>query len=226
MKKMLKVFANMNILMGVILLVTPIGFLTYYAVFPGSKVEALYDASKENEIIVQPIFTDENKPKKSNYDFKDPFGGRLNSETLIKPLEFTVPANDVADIGTRIRIPSLKIDTSVYESWNIENALVKGVWRDPKHGTPDRFGEPVVIAAHRWGENWFSWEYRKQHLFADFDQLQTGKEVIIIWNNVEYKYMIDHIEQNTYVSRSADLILYTCVDYNSSERIIVYANRI
>lgn len=225
MKNMLKVFANINILLGALLLITPIGFLLYYVIFPGSKVEAQYDPEKENNIIVKPIFNENNKPKRSNYNFKDPFGSGSSSESLIKPLEFTVPADSVADIGTRIRIPVLGLDTIVYETQSPSKGLSAGVWRDPYYGVPDKVTSgPMVLAAHRWGEDWFSWEYRFRNLFTKFDQLKGGEEVIITWNGREYRYIVRYAQQGTTVTDTADLIMYTCVYYNSPERIFVYAD--
>ena len=220
MNKSLKVIANVNLFIGIVMLATPILFLVYYIFFSTPQiVQAKYDANKENEIIAKPIYNNESKK------FKDPFGKLLIEDTYEKYLDFTVPENSVIDIGTRIRIPMIGLDTTVFETKSPTLGLGSGVWRDPLYGVPDRKKTgPVILAAHRWGEDWFSWQYRYQNLFTKFDQLKLNEEVILTWNGTEYRYRIESIEENTAVTKSADLILYTCVYYNSPERIFVYAN--
>jgi LPXTG-site transpeptidase (sortase) family protein len=216
MNKQIKFFANLNIILGVVLLITPVFALVYHIFLAKpEEVNAQYNPEIENEIISQPIY-----PK---VDFKDPFldkdlGG-------IEPLDFVVPNYEAADIGTRIKIESIGLDTTVYESQDPSLGLGAGVWRDPLYGYPDRDnGRPVVFAGHRWGEDRFSWEYRFQNLFTKFDQLKGGEEIIVTWNNREYKYKIRKVEENTLVTDTADLILYTCIYYFSPERIFVYAD--
>lgn len=217
MQNKLKTIANINIALGVTLLVLPIIVLLYYILFATpNKVDAQYDPNKESDIITQPIFDNPTS-------FKDPF---LNEDLgEIKPLDFYIPNYEATDIGTRINIESIGLNTTVYESKVPTFGLTAGVWRDPLYGVPDRKNSgPIIIAAHRWGEDWFSWDYRYQNLFTKFDQLEVGDEVVITWNNREYKYAIRAVEEGTNVTQSADLIMYTCIYYNSPERIFVYAD--
>lgn len=217
MNKQIKTFANINIVLGVVLLILPIAILLYYILFSPQKVEATYDPTKESDIITQPIF-DQNVES-----FKDPFLNDNLSE--VKPLDFYIPNYEATDIGTRISIPSVGLNTTVYESKVPSLGLAAGVWRDPLYGVPDRANTgPIILAAHRWGEDWFSWEYRYKNLFTKFDQLKAGDEVKIIWNNREYKYIIRSTEEGTQVTQNADLIMYTCIYYNSPLRIFVYAD--
>lgn len=218
MSNKIKTIANINITVGVIMLVLPIFILLYYIfISTPQKVGALYSPDKENEIIAKPIFTDRST-------IKDPFATGSNE---VQPLEFNIPNYEAIDIGTRIRIPTIGLDTTVYESKSPTYGLGAGVWRDPLYGAPDRPSNgPTVLAAHRWGEDRFSWEYRYANLFTKFDQLKEGERITITWNNTEYDYVIRHIEQNTQVTGNADLIMYTCVYYNSPERIFVYADRV
>ncbi len=208
---------------GVFLMILPIGILAYTLIFPeGALVNAEeFNTDKENKILLEPIFT-----AKEAVKFKDPFLAIKNEDLNEPPLQFEVPIDNVVTTGATIRIPSIGVSTTIYESQNAERALEYGVWRDPLHGTPDRFGQPIVMAAHRWGSESLSWEWRYQNLFNKFDQLKVGETVEITWNNKSYTFKIRQIDQNFVVTQYSDLILYTCVYYGSPERYIVYADRI
>lgn len=225
MKSIVKAFANINILIGAILMVLPIGMVIFLNL--PKETAAAYDSAKEDTLLTQPVITEASTitsgPK---YTFKDPFV-ELTPAVPIKekPLEFTVGAG-VSTTGATVQISTLPLNTTIYESNNIEAALAQGVWRDPKYGTPDNNDLPVILAAHRWGENSFSWDYRNKNLFTEFDQLKGGEIVTITWNGKVYQYQITSIETQDHVTKLADLILYTCVDYYSSQRIIVYATRL
>lgn len=217
MNKRIKIFANLNIAIGMVLIMAPILVLLYYIFIGSAQNVSAFDPDKENDIIVQPIFDD-----KAKLSFKDPFGD-LDGE--VEPLKFVVPNYEATDIGTRIRIDSIGLKTTVYESKNPTFGLNAGVWRDPLYGVPDRKNTgPIILAAHRWGEDTYSWEYRYENLFTKFDQLKVGDEVKLTWNQKEYKYVIRKVEEGTSVNDSGDLIMYTCIYYNSPERIFVYAD--
>lgn len=206
---------------GVSLMLLPIGLLGFEFIFPEGIAEAKdFNVKKENDILLEPIFT------KNAVKFKDPFLQIDNKELNEPPFQFNVPANSVTNIGATLRIPSIGVNTIINESLNAELALESGVWRDPKQGTPDRYDQPIVLGAHRWGAESLSWEYRTQHLFYKFDQIQPGQMVEITWNNKTYRFKIRKMEQNFVVNDTADLIMYTCVYYGSPERYIVYADRV
>lgn len=204
-------------------MILPIGILGYSVIVPEkSAVQAEeFNSEKENDILLKPIFTEKTATK-----FKDPFLNINNEELNELPLQFEVPVDSVVTTGATIRIPSIGVSTTIYESQDAEKALEYGVWRDPTMSTPDRYGKPIVMAAHRWGSESLSWEWRYQNLFNKFDQLQPGSTVEITWNNKIYTFKIRSIDQNFVVEEYADLILYTCVYYGSPERYIVYADRI
>jgi sortase (surface protein transpeptidase) len=208
-------------IIGVFLMLLPIGLLTYEFIFPEGVAQADdFNVGKENEILLKPIFD------KATSKFKDPFLSIDNKNLNEKPLQFTVPTETVSTTGAFVRIPSIGVDTNIYESYNTEEALEYGVWRDPKHGTPDTYDKPIVLGAHRWGHESLSWEHRTKHLFYKFDQLQVGATVEIIWNNKMYYFKVREVEQNYVVNDTADLIMYTCIYYGSPERYIVYADRV
>lgn len=206
-------------------MVLPIGFLIFLNLPKDSAAE--FDAKKEDTVLSTPIFDEKESTTAPKYTFKDPFVNTAKEEVVVKetPLAFTV-GDTVTTTGANIQIAGFPLYATIHESTNQEAALAQGVWRDPKYGTPDNNDIPIVLAAHRWGENTFSWDYRNRNLFTQFDQIKGGEIVSINWNNKVYKYQINKIETSDHVTKTDDLIMYTCIDYYSSERIIVYATRI
>jgi sortase (surface protein transpeptidase) len=225
MEKVLKLLANLNIFIGVLLVIIPVGFLLYFILGPKYAIVEAFQPDKENAILSSGILASELKTT-SAYTFKDPFTTQVVEEIAEPPLVFSVPETGVSTTGARIRIEGngLEVDTLIYESRDVLAALNQGVWRDPTMGTPDNNKQPIVLAAHRWGENNLSWDWRNKNLFTEFDQLKGGEIVTITWNNKDYRYRISSIENGTHVSKSSDLIMYTCVDFLSDQKIIVYAD--
>jgi sortase (surface protein transpeptidase) len=206
---------------GVILMLVPIGLLFFELLFPNGIAQADdFNVEKENAVLLEPIF------EKATQGFKDPFLEIKNEQLSEPPMEFNVPVDTVTHVNGAIRIPTLGVDTRLYESQNAELGLEYGIWRDPNHGTPDRYDKPIVLGGHRWGKEEFTWDFRTKNLFFKFDQLRGGEIVEIDWNNKTYLFKIRKVEQNFVVNDMADLIMYTCVYYGSPERYIVYADRI
>ncbi len=212
MKNLIKIVAQLNIFLGAILIISPMGFLGMYATgfFTPQQVFA-ENSERETEIITQsPVI-----------DFE------IEETTIIESYEvFDVPENTSTDFGNRLIIPSVGIDTVIWENGNGIDALERGVWRMPYHGAPDRNSEPVVLAAHRWGEDNLTWEHRKQHLFLNLPDMKVGDEITITWFGEEYKYRVSHAEVNTEITRLDDLILMTCDSYHSLDRVFIYAEKI
>lgn len=127
----------------------------------------------------------------------------------------------------RIKIDSIGIDTKIYEGADT-SVLEKGIWRMPAHGTPDDqvSDQPVVLAGHRWGEDNLTYEYRSKNLFLNIPSLNVGDIIEITWNGQTYKYSVTDVQRNNYVNKLSDLILITCVDYVSTVRYFVFAERV
>ena len=213
MRSFIKLLANLNIFLGGLLVVFPMIFLGIYAsgVFTPGQIFA-ENVERENEIIA----------KDSGIKFH-----QKQDLTVIKQFEvFQIPEKHSENYGNKLIIPSININTLIWENWNGVDALGKGTWRMPYHGAPDRNNEPIVLAAHRWGGDNLSWDYREKHLFLNLPDLKVGQEIKIIWFGKEYVYRVSHTEVNEEVSRSDDLILITCKDYNSLKRVFVYASRV
>jgi LPXTG-site transpeptidase (sortase) family protein len=208
MKILLKLTTTVYIVLGFLLLILPLTYVLLPKIYREQAVSLAYNPTLETQILQKSLFE--------------------RDASAVRPDEvqqMLIPENDAVTYGSTITIPSIGVDTSIYESLSGKLGLDKGVWRDPNHSIPEANGEkgPIVIAAHRWGPNDATWEYRNKHLFVGFDRLKTGDEVFIKWNGKEYKYRISFLETNNQASRLDDLIMYTCVDYTSDQRIFVYA---
>lgn len=132
-----------------------------------------------------------------------------------------------SDDNSYIRIPSIGVDTKLYTGED-PYTLEKGAWILPYHGLPSVVPSesPIVIAAHRWGANGTSYDYRAKNLFFNLPSLKEGDVVELVWGGDIFRYRINYKEENTYVSRLEDLILVTCKYYDSLERVFVYAEKI
>ncbi len=205
MKKVLKTVANFYTILGLILLISPIFYLSYSQYLQQNKVTASFHPEKETEIITQ-------KLDDSSLTFK----GNINASSALP----TAAKSD----KQYLRIPKIGVETQIYEG--NETVLEKGVWRMPEKGRPYDIDKPTVLAAHRWGLETLTNEYRSKHLFYKLPDLRPGDEINIIWDNIDYKYKIVTVEESENVSRLTDLILITCKYFDSPVRIFVYAQKI
>jgi sortase (surface protein transpeptidase) len=151
--------------------------------------------------------------------------GKKDEETPVKRFEYQPKYDSKLPIESRLKIPSIKIDTPIYEATieNHEEALRKGVWRAPDFGTPADRKWPTILAAHRYGYLAWSVPYRLKNSFYSLPKLKTGATVEIIWRQRKYVYEVYKEEKGDKITDySADLILYTCESLNSPERIFKY----
>jgi len=123
-------------------------------------------------------------------------------------------------------IEKIGVRGEIHEGDDWKNILKQGIWRVPNFGTPNRTGQPVILAAHRWGYLEWSAAFRKLNSFYSLPQLTTGDKIKITWEQREYEYTIYSTETGTAITDyKANLILYTCQLWNSPVRYFVYANR-
>ncbi len=142
-----------------------------------------------------------------------------------KNSNYQPPKNSQLSNENRISIPSIGVNTTINEATadDYEDALRKGVWRDPSFGTAYDRSLPLILAAHRFG--YLSWDNTYRHLnsFYNLPKLQAGDTVEITWRQRKYIYAIYGTSIGENVSDfSADLVLYTCNDLHSSLRVFVY----
>ena len=128
--------------------------------------------------------------------------------------------------GTYIKISSIGVDGQIFEGIyeNIEKTLKKGIWRVPDFDTPFNRKSPTILAAHRFGYLVWTNKFRRENSFFNLPKLKEGSTVEIIWKQRKYVYEIyDSSKGEEIEDYSADLILYTCENLNSSVRIFKYA---
>lgn len=210
MKKAIKLFANTNIVIGILLMALPVVYLIavntpqiWYRVNPNAV---------QDEIAALTA---------------DPFSETFGSIDLLPKVFAEAPEKDTSlPKENTVRISKIGVDTEIIEGTNEAEALEKGVWRMPSYGSPVNNDTPIILAAHRWGPTNITAEYRNKNMFINLPQLSTGDTVEIIWDQQVYTYQIKKVEYSTYVSELSDLILITCQYFDSPERIIVYADRI
>lgn len=205
--------------MGIILIIVPI-FYVFVGIFTNFNVDGSIASKGERAAIESQILSENpiNTVITSKYT--------LNVEEVLNPEVIDIPNTGAKSFGNRIIVERIGIDTKIFESKVSKDALDKGVWRMPNFGTPINNYQPTVLSAHRWGADKLSNEYRSKNLFYNLPNLKEGDIIKLIWNGEEYKYKINFMEENTYVSKLEDLILMTCKYYNTPERIIVYAELI
>ncbi len=126
-----------------------------------------------------------------------------------------------------IIIPTIGVNSPINEGQDYEKALEKGSWIVNDFGTPDNNAYSIIIASHRFGYISWSLQQRKEMSFFSLPKTKIGDKIEIIWGQRKYVYEIYEAETAREISDyDADLILYTCLLYNSPDRIFRYAKRI
>lgn len=139
------------------------------------------------------------------------------------PFDARLPATN------QLLIPAIGVNTSVQEATldNYEAALRKGVWRVSDFGAPNDNGEPIILAAHRFGYLAWTNSYRHKNSFYNLPKVNTGDLVEIDWNQRKYLYEVYAVSKGSAIlDYSADLILYTCETLTGENKIFVYARLI
>lgn len=206
MNKAFKHIGNISIIVGIILMALPFAYLLIYVPLVPNTVAFDGTPAQETKIITQ----------------------KLTNANIFADYVPNINVNlSAISAHNYLQIPAIGIDTEIYEGTNA-STLDKGVWRMPDHATPDDTisHQPIVLAAHRWGPDNATYEYRSKNLFLNLPNLNPGNEIKLNWNGKDYWFRITDKEESTYVSKYADLILLTCKYYYSDIRIIIYAQRI
>lgn len=123
-------------------------------------------------------------------------------------------------IDNSISISKLGINQK-YEILSINN-LVNGITMFSEYGSPNIKNSNVIIGAHSGsGINAY---------FKDLNKLEQGDNILIVYENIEYKYQVSRIyevnENDTSILKSdgvSKLTLLTCKDNNDKMRLIVEA---
>jgi len=161
-------------------------------------------------------------------DLGTPLGGAFTPPDQAQRQVQLPPQQESLPEGNRLIISRIGVNTDILESEVPEESLVKGVWRVPDFAKPGVSAEPMILAAHRFGYNWW-WkgEYWRYHSFNLLPNLEPGDLVEVISDKRKYLYEIYAGEEGTEITDyNADLILYTCKFLNSEIRHFRYARRI
>lgn len=163
-----------------------------------------------------------------------PLGGAFNqanqeSETEPTPTPKPLPPQDpTLPEGTWLIIPRIGVRTQPLLTEDEAEALKDGVWMVPDYGTPEDTTLPIILAAHRYGwQWWWKTDYWKYHSFYLLPETQPGDLVEIIHDQRKYTYEIYAGEEGEEITDySAEMILYTCKFLNSPLRHFRYARLI
>lgn len=158
-----------------------------------------------------------------------PIGGAFQSPKDPEPTPRPLPPQDASlPTGTWLVIPRIGVRTEITPGEDQETALQDGVWLVPEYGRPGDITQPVIMAAHRYGwQWWWQTDYWKYHSFYNLPQLEPGDIVEVIDDQRKYYYEIYAGEEGEEITDySADMILYTCKFLSSPLRHFRYARLI
>src|SRR5262249_11767848 len=107
------------------------------------------------------------KPTEAGSVLGGDFQQTATSSAMVAKKEMEKPPQEAGlPDGNWVIIPKIGVDTEIIDSKDPNAALIKGVWRVPDFGQPGATNEPMILAAHRFGYNWW-WtsDYWKYHSF-------------------------------------------------------------
>lgn len=205
-KKLLNLF--LSLIAVVSLLVAAVVFVpaAYYLIFPADVLE----------IVPQEQGT--------------PLGGAFDEPILEKPEEklYAPPKDKTLPEGDWLIIPRIGVRTELRKTQNPDEALQQGVWHVPDFGVPGDRTQPMILAAHRYGWQWWwksdYWKYNSFYLLPD---TEPGDIIEVISDQRKWIYEIYAGEEGEQITDyNADLILYTCKYLQSPLRHFRYARLI
>lgn len=155
-----------------------------------------------------------------------PMGGEFDKGANAVVRQRPVPSQDPSlPEGDWLVIPRIGVRTELQRTEDEEAALYKGVWQIPEYGTAGDVNKPMILAAHRYGwQWWWQTDYWKYHSFYNLPELEPGDMVEVISDQRKYYYEIYAGEEGEEITDySGDMILYTCKFLNSPIRHFRYA---
>jgi len=158
-----------------------------------------------------------------------PLGGSFATNLPAENAANDQPAQDPSlPLGDWLIISQIGVKTEFKATKTPDEALKTGAWLEPNYGKPGDTGLPIIIAAHRFGWNWW-WQsdYGRLHSFYLLPETKPGDLVQIISDQRQWTYEIFAAEEGEDITNyDADLILYTCKHLSSPVRHIRYARLI
>jgi len=154
---------------------------------------------------------------------------RQERETVVErqqpPEPFRPAFNENLPEGAWIHIPRIGVYSQLLATENPDEALDVGVWMVPDFGRPGDGELPIIVAAHRYGWDWW-WQsdYWRYNSFYLLTETEPGDRVEVMYDQRKWVYEIYAVEEGTLISDyDADLILYTCKHLRSPIRYFRYA---
>lgn len=213
-KKSLRIFAKLNIGLGVFAIVFAtvtvlfLGFPQLFHFFNLSSTQA------EFETLTQSLESDFQRYGEEREEEEEEI-----EEDPIPPLDHSLPNENM------LIIPKIGVEGVIHEGEDSEALLEEGVWRVDNFGIPED-NTVTILASHRFGYITWSNEHRHKNSFYNLPKTRVGDTFEIVWDQRLYEYEIYKVEEGTEITDyTADIILYTCKLYNSPERIFRYAKR-
>lgn len=141
------------------------------------------------------------------------------------PEPFRPTFNENLPEGAWINIPRIGVYSQLMATENPDEALDVGVWMVPDFGRPGDGELPIIVAAHRYGWDWW-WQsdYWRYNSFYLLTETEPGDRVEVMYDQRKWVYEIYAAEEGELISDyDADLILYTYKYLRSPIRYFRYA---
>ncbi|MCA9380405.1 sortase [Candidatus Dojkabacteria bacterium] len=122
----------------------------------------------------------------------------------------------------RVVIPAINVDAEILEGETIDVLNEGQAWRRPLTSSPEKSGNTVVVGHRYFGQG--------KNTFYHLNKLTSGEEIIVFWEEKEYKYKIERVYEtnpediSVEASTNEDILtLYTCSGLSAEKRLIVVA---
>jgi sortase (surface protein transpeptidase) len=148
-----------------------------------------------------------------------------NNQESSQKEKYQPPKDENLPEGKWLVIPRIGVRTPLLETVNAEDALQKGVWKVPGYAEAGDTSQPMILAAHRFGYDWWKQDdYWKYNSFYFLPDTEPGDIIEIISDQRKWTYEIYGGEEGDIINDyNADMILYTCKFLNSPVRFFRYA---
>lgn len=214
-KRAIQTFLSMIVVASILVSVVVFIPSIYYVFFPADVIEI--QAPEEGTAFGGSFQPAPNAPDATPVASPEP-----TKAPYVPEKDLTLPE------GNWISIPRIGVHTVLRDTQDPEEALAQGVWWVPDFGVPGDTDIPMIVAAHRFGWQWWwqsdYWKYNSFYLLPD---TQPGDRVEVISDQRKWIYEIYAGEEGEEIlDYTADMILYTCKYLQSPVRHFRYARLI
>jgi hypothetical protein len=203
---------NLVILLAVLASLILFGPKVYYSLFSSQTVKQSSTVS--------------NNGVDSNHNQAASNSGQIATDSAQVKKVYVPTKNPDLPTGDWLVIPRIGVRSELQPTEDPETALATGIWWVPDFGKPGEMDQPMIVAAHRYGwQWWWKTDYWRYHSFYNLPQTEPGDIVEVISGQRKWLYEIYAGGEGTKITDyEADLILYTCKFLNSPVRYFRYAN--